>query len=217
LGGIGAQGHPALLSAVAASRLMWFPEAGLGYYPVPPAFNTYDGEYFDKYAGYAKTEMGERLNLARMSLVGRHYHGTLVDIGVGCGAFVGARADTFGYDINVKAIEWLNYRDLWHNPYARPCQAISLWDVLEHIPDFPALLDRVSEYVFVSLPIFSGPEHVLISKHYRKDEHVWYFTELGFIRLMSALGWRCVEINGDETLLGREDIRSFAFRRREDK
>jgi hypothetical protein len=199
---------------LSAARLTWFPEAGCGYYPVPPAVNTYDGAYFDKYAEYARTEMGGRLNAARMALVNRHHDGHLVDIGVGCGSFVEARANTHGYDINVKAIEWLNYRDLWWNPYVRPCQAVSMWDVLEHIHDFPALLDQVREYVFVSLPVFSGPEDVLKSRHYRKDEHVWYFTPLGFIRLMSGLGWRCIEMNDEETRIGRDSIGSFAFRRR---
>lgn len=180
---------------------------------MPPSVNTYDAAYFDKYAEYAQTEMGGRLNLARMALVGRHYHGTLVDIGIGCGSFLKARGDTYGYDVNFKAIEYLNREDLWWNPHVRPCAAASMWDVLEHIADFPALLAQVREFVFVSLPVFSGAEDVLRSRHYRKDEHVWYFTSVGFIRVMSGLGWRCLETNDDETRIGRDSIGSFAFRR----
>ena len=33
-------------------------------------------------------------------------------------------------------------------------------------------------------------------------------------RLMSTLGWRCEEVNEDETRIGRDSIASFAFRRR---
>jgi methyltransferase family protein len=207
---------PSLLTMLAAGRLVWFPEAGCGYYPVPPAVNTYDGAYFDKYKAYADTDMGRRLNAARLALVNRHYAGHLVDIGIGCGSFVADRPNTHGYDVNVKAIEWLNHRHLWWNPYTRNCRAASMWDVLEHISDFPMLLDCVREWLFVSLPVFSGPDHVLASKHYRKDEHFWYFTINGFTRLMNGLGWDTVEVNGEETEIGRDCIASFAFRRRED-
>ena len=158
--------------------------------------------------------MGRRLTGSRMALVNRHWGGPLVDIGIGCGDFVGARVATFGYDINPYAVEWLRRRALWWDPYQRACRAASMWDVLEHIPDFPALLEQIHDYVFVSLPVFDGPDHVLRSRHYRKDEHFWYFTAAGFIRLMSGLGWQCLERNDAETRLGREGIASFAFGRR---
>jgi hypothetical protein len=32
---------------------------------------------------------------------------------------------------------------------------------------------------------------------------------------MAGLGWQCLEVNEDETRLGRDGIGSFAFRRRE--
>jgi Methyltransferase domain len=216
LGGIGTQDAPPILGMIAASHLAWFPEVQIGYYPVPPAVNVYDDDYFAKYVAYAQTELGQRLTLARMALVNRHHgNGPLVDVGIGCGSFVDARENTHGYDINVRGIEWLNRRDLWWNPYTRRCRAISLWDVIEHIADFPALLARVDEFVFVSLPIFTGPDDVLLSRHYRRDEHVWYFTRDGFVRVMSGLGWQLLEENNDETRLGRDSIGSFAFRRRE--
>jgi hypothetical protein len=200
---------------IAAQRLVWFPEVGVGYFPVAPAVNIYDDAYFNKYVEYGQTEMGQRLNVARMSLVNRHYQGHLVDVGIGSGSFIDRRPNTHGYDVNTRAVEWLNRRDLWWNPYTRRCRAASLWDVLEHIPDFPALLERVDEFVFASLPIFEGPDDVLKSRHYRKDEHVWYFTIAGLIHVMSGFGWQCLEVNHDESRLGRDGIGSFAFRRRE--
>jgi hypothetical protein len=199
---------------IAAQRLMWFPEAGVGYFPVSPAVNVYDEAYFNKYVEYARTEMGQRLTVARMALVNRHYQGHLVDVGIGCGSFIDARENTSGYDINIRAVEWLNRRDIWWNPYVRACQAVSMWDVLEHIADFPALLERVREFVFVSLPVFSGPDDVLRSRHYRTDEHCWYFTVEGLMHVMAGLGWQCLETNDEETRLGRDGIASFAFRRR---
>lgn len=200
---------------IAAQRLIWFPEACCGYFPVSAAVNVYDEAYFAKYVEYGQTELGQRLTIARMALVNRHYQGHVVDIGIGSGSFVDARENTSGYDINIRGVEWLNRRDLWWNPYTRRCRAVSMWDVLEHIADFPALLERVDEFAFVALPIFMGPEHVLRSRHYRTDEHCWYFEAEGLIQVMAGLGWQCLEVNEDETRLGRDGIGSFAFRRRE--
>ena len=204
---------PSILRALAVRTLTWFPEYGVGHFPVKASLDTYGEAYFAKYREYAATEMGRRITAARLALVNRHWGGPLIDIGIGCGDFLSARVATYGYDINLTAVEWLHAKDLWWNPYQRPCRAASMWDVLEHIDDFPRLLEQVHDYLFVSLPVFTGPDHVLASKHYRKDEHYWYFTEAGFTRLMSGLGWKCLEKNDDETKLGRDGIGSFAFGR----
>lgn len=214
LGGLKFEDAPPILKMLAARSLTWFPELECGYFPATPGSHTYGQAYFDKYAEYAATEMGKRLNATRMALVNRHWGGPLVDIGIGSGQFVTSRPGTCGYDINLTAMEWLDRHERWWNPYQHPCAAASMWDALEHIADFPALLEQIHEYLFVSLPVFDGPDHVLRSKHYRKDEHYWYFTEAGFVRLMSGLGWKCVETNHDETRLGRDGIASFAFARR---
>jgi hypothetical protein len=205
---------PTLLTALAGGRLAWFPEMGVGYFPVSGAEHVYDEAYFDKYAAYEGTEMDRQLNAARVALVARHYAGELVDVGIGSGSFVTARPHTFGYDINSAGIRWLKHRSLWWSPYVRACEAVSLWDVLEHMPDFPTLLGHVGRFAFVALPVFEGPEHVLGSKHFRRDEHCWYFTVAGFLRVMHGLGWHCIEKNADESEIGRDCIASFAFRRR---
>jgi len=92
-------------------------------------------------------------------------------------------------------------------------QAISLWDVLEHIHDFRSLLASVRSWVFVSVPIFADRDYVLRSKHFRPQEHVWYFTARGLIDVMRALGFECIEQSDVESRIGREDIGTFAFRR----
>jgi hypothetical protein len=213
--GFGIAHEPPILKLLTARSLAWFPEHDLGWFPAVPGPATYGRAYFDKYAAYAETEMGRRLNAARIALVERHHRGELVDIGIGCGGFVAARPNTFGYDVNPIAVDWLRQRDLWWNPYQQSCRAASMWDVLEHVADFPKLLAQVRDRVFVSLPIFRGLDHVLASKHFRRDEHYWYFTRDGFLRAMAGLGWESIEVNHAETALGREDILSFAFARRE--
>jgi hypothetical protein len=204
---------PRCLTRTLATELCWFPELGYGYYPATGGTHIYDEAYFAKYQGYAQTELGSKLNVARIALVARHYTGHLVDIGIGSGAFVNARPFTWGYDVNPAGVAWLKAREKLWNPYRQPCLAMSFWDSLEHIPDFPKLLEQVEDSVFISLPVFPGPAEVLKSKHYRKDEHYWYFSKAGLIIFMDRLGWKLREVSDIETILGRDGIASFAFRR----
>lgn len=193
------------------SNFVWLPEVGLGHYPVTE--KPYDAAYWAKYVGYAGTTMGRRINGARNALVARYWDGAVLDVGIGCGQFVEGRPNTRGYDVNPVGMAWLLERDLWTDPYLGVSSAVTLWDVFEHIHEPDKLLENVAQWVFMSLPIFDGPDHVLRSKHYRTDEHVWYFTRRGLLHFMEENGFRCVEHNTAESLLGREDIGSFAFRR----
>lgn len=191
--------------------LCWWPELGRGYYPVSGA--PYDAAYFDKYRSYSGATIGMRLNQARLYLVGRHWHGHVLDVGIGCGQFVESHPDASGYDVNPAGVEWLKGRGKWCDLYAQPVEAATFWDSLEHIDDMCAALAQVRRFAFVSIPIFDGPNHVLASKHYRKDEHYHYFTHSGFVRFMEAEGFVLRESNDMETVIGREGIGSFAFER----
>lgn len=197
--------------------LIWDPESQTGFYPVNPEHAPYDQGYFDKYSEYAKTDLGRVLREGRFDLVSRHHQGELVDIGIGCGDFIAFRNDagqpTFGHDINLAGKEWLLERGIYRNPFQETVEAISLWDVLEHITFHDSLLERVRSWVFVSVPIFTGPENILSSKHFRRDEHCWYWTEKSIQDYMAAFGFATVEVSYFETEAGRESIASFAFRR----
>jgi Methyltransferase domain len=157
---------------------------------------------------------------ARFNFVERHYRGPLVDVGIGSGAFVelrrGRGRTTYGYDVNPAGMEWLEQRMLLVDPHLVVFEAVTLWDVLEHIPDFQSLLANVREWLFVSLPIFRDAEHALRSKHFRPDEHCWYFTRDGLVFALKLCGFVLVSESKVETDLGREDIGTFAFRRDRD-
>jgi len=206
---------------IAQRELTWIQNPGIGYYPVQPSTFPYDSAYFSKYAGYARTPMGAQLNAFRRAFVNRYWGDkVLVDIGVGCGQFIESRALTYGYDVNPAGVEWLRERALYRDPYSsefaeRGIDAISCWDVLEHIENPAPLLSSVRSWVFVSIPVFRDLNHILGSKHYRPEEHFWYWTEHGFDAFMSAHGFEVVKVSDEETQLGREDILSFALRRRE--
>ena len=170
----------------------------------------YDGSYFQHYRELDATETGAALTKARVDMVRRHYDGTdVVDVGIGGGRFVEA-IDGFGYDINKDAVGWLGGEGRYREPSA--C-ALTFWDSLEHIPAPDRAVDAARDWVFVSMPIYSGVSDVLSSKHYKPGEHIWYWTRDGLIRWFHRLGFFCVEVNSVETELGREGILSFAFRR----
>ena len=202
-----------LWDSLRSERLCWIPELGLGYLDAPPI--PYDEHYFGNYAALADTDIGRRLNAARVAMLRRHWSGTVgavVDIGIGAGTFVQA-AGVKGFDINPVGVAWLKERGLFVDPYRAPIDVACCWDVIEHISDPGPLLDNVRERVLVSVPIFRDAEHVLHSKHQKKGEHFWYFTERGFLWFMDAHGWKVVETNDYESVIGREDIMSYAFAR----
>ena len=199
-------------------RMVWLPELDLGYYPVEAGAEPYNQHYFDRFGEQAQSDIGKRLMRARCAMVSRHYNSELLDIGIGSGAFIEERAnwrgDTFGFDVNPAGVEWLKARNLYRDPFGKePVYAASMWDVLEHIEDFRPLLERVRHYLFVSLPIFAHADHACNSKHFRPDEHYWYFTRNSFVKLIQSLGFSLIEENMVETELGRADIKSYAFKR----
>jgi hypothetical protein len=194
--------------------LVWLPERGMGFYPVTQS--PYDEAYFEKYRQYADTPLGQRLTDERIALVDRWARdAAVVDIGIGSGQFIEERNDreqvTFGFDINPAAVDWLQAHGLWLDPYAEPVEVMTFWDSLEHIPNPHALLCNATRAVFVSMPVFQDARHILASKHFRTDEHCWYWTREGFIAWMKEHGFDCLEHCTVESLAGREDVHSFAF------
>lgn len=174
----------------------------------------YDEGYFDHYAALEGNAIARALNAARSGLVNRHVgpERTVLDVGVGSGEFVASRPNTSGHDINPKAIEWLKARGRWAENLMG-FDAYTFWDVLEHVPSPNVYFKRMPEgaYLFTSLPIFGDLKTVRQSKHYKPNEHLYYFTERGFVDWMAAYRFRLLERNDFETVAGRENILSFAF------
>lgn len=199
----------------AEDGLVWLPERGMGFYPVDEADEPYDEAYFEKYVEYAGSEMGVRLNNKRIEFVSSFVYDSMdvCDVGIGCGHFVEGRglSTTRGYDVNPAGVRWLKERGVFLDIYTEMVYAATFWDALEHIADPAAVLKNVLAYAFVSIPIFESAEHVLRSRHFRKDEHRWYWTRDGLIGWMERQGFECRAHNTMESLEGREDIHTFAF------
>lgn len=195
------------------SSFVWWPELGIGFHPKPAM--DYQEDYWQKYRQLDNTDVGAALTRSRIDLVRRHFSGVAVDIGIGGGRFV-EESGSLGFDINAQAMEWLDGRGSLCDPYSQEVDAITCWDSLEHIPDPTALLRQVRQWIFVSLPIFSGPDHALKSRHYKPGEHIWYWTHSGFVNWCAGHGFDLVEHNDAETQIGRDGIMSYAFRRPND-
>lgn len=208
----------------ALDGLTWWPERGMGYFPVR-SNGVYDLAYFQKYQAYAATAQGRAITRARAELVIRHlgWEAWLLDVGIGCGAFLEHMrkpqdSHAFGFDVNPAGVNWLMDKGWWSLPdenrggWDRSWQAMTFWDSLEHIPE-PTETLLHTEWAFMTLPIFTGPDHVLHSKHFRRNEHYWYFTRRGLVDWMASQGFTCIEHNTMEQLLEREDVDTFVFRR----
>jgi hypothetical protein len=203
--------------SVAIDRLMWFPEAGYGYFECDTE-GVYTSDYFDRFARQAETPVGAAIMDARCDLVSRFGVETLLDVGIGSGAFLSAwwsiGGGGFGDDVNPAGVAWLDGRGK-RRRLASGHDVVTFWDVLEHIRRPDEALANVKRLAFVALPIFRDGDHVLTSRHYRKDEHFHYWTRAGFIAFAESCGFRVVYAGADETLLGRDDIETFVLERKE--
>lgn len=202
--------------AVADRDLMVSVYSGCAYQadmssPVP-----YDDAYFDKYVGYEGQDIARKINKGRVALVNT-YAGSftdVLDVGIGSGEFIKSRNHTFGIDVNKKAMAWLREHGRAASSLAG-FRAYSFWDVLEHIETPENYFNQMAEgsYLFTSIPVFGDIQRVRNSKHYRPNEHFYYWTEAGFVDWMRLYNFRLLERDDFETEAGREDIVSFAFRR----
>lgn len=173
---------------------------------------SYDQDYFSKYESYKGTDVSKKIHDTRVGLVKKYHPGRILDIGVGNGDFIEAHGNCHGYDINPVAASWLK-RERIYNENIELFDAFSMWDVIEHIPAPSEYFNRMKQgsYLFTSIPIFENLSDIRKSKHYKPGEHLYYFTEKGFLFYMSRNRFSLIDSNDNETKVGREGIMSFAF------
>lgn len=202
---------------LARGKFVWLEQLGIGYLECEPV-DVYNQEYFEKYRAMRSSDIACQLNQFRVELANRHCNNhPVVDVGIGDGAFMedleGSGTDALGYDINPAAIRWLRERGSWADLYTKRWPVVTFWDSLEHMRDPRPALYHVQEIAIISIPIFRSAEHALSSKHFRPDEHYWYFTEDGMEIFLARQGFTVTEVLDNETQLGREDIKTFVAQR----
>lgn len=206
--------HP----SVPDGDLMLCPEHGVAYQADMTVEVPYDEAYFDKYIQYEGSEIAQALNAGRVALVNKWAgrSGGVVDVGIGSGEFIKSRGGwTWGHDVNPKAVAWLKERGLWRKDLSA-ASAVTFWDVLEHVREPDGYFEQLccGALFFTCLPIFDDLTQIRKSKHYRPNEHFYYWTEAGFVHWMTAKGFDLLDRQDFETQAGREAILSFAFRKR---
>lgn len=196
--------------------LMLCPERGVAYQRDMSVLVDYDDAYFDRYVEREGKEIARKLNAGRVDLVNRHAGAAAIvcDIGVGSGEFIKSRPNTVGHDVNPKALIWLAQQRKASGQIDQ-YRAFTFWDVLEHIPDPNGYFKRIPEgsYLFTCLPVMSDLKRIRESRHYKPGEHLYYFTEPGFIDWMALYRFRFLERLDFETRAGRDQVTSFAFKR----
>ncbi len=177
----------------------------------------YDKHYFETYVRLEKTDISKKLNDGRTSIT-QKYCNSLLDIGVGSGEFIKqSKLLVYGYDINAVGVRWLREGGIFRDPYQEMPQVdgLTFWDSIEHIPNPNELLMRMRPdcYAFISLPIFTDLLLVRQSKHYKPNEHYYYYTAHGMINFMTDSGFQLVELSDQESRAGRENILTFVFKK----
>lgn len=200
---------------VNGSEFKYFDDFGIGYLKnTKNDSDVYDEYYFESYKNREATRIGLLLNSSRIEYTIRSSENSksVCDIGVGSGAFVKGY-DCYGFDVNPYAVSYLKSINKFSNPYETKFDYITMWDVIEHIDCPEDLLTNVNKGVILSTPIYKNREHILTSKHFKPNEHIWYFTDTGIKHYMSLFGFECVTQHNEETLIGRESIGSYFFKR----
>lgn len=189
---------------------------GWAYQTIPSTIQ-YDKEYWEKYIQYESNSICKSLNDFRCSLT-QKYCTNVLDVGIGSGIFLkNLQINKKGFDVNQHAVDWLKDNNLYHNPYEEEnnFDGFCFWDVLEHFENPNDILSKVpkNSYVITSLPIFKDITKIHLSKHYRPNEHLCYFTSIGVVSYFRELFFECVEVRSDEIQIGREDIMAFVFKK----
>jgi len=93
-------------------------------------------------------------------------------------------------------------------------EMVTMWDVLEHIPDFTELKDLFDRTKYVAITVPIKPEDMPWEnyKHFKPGEHLHYYTQ----DLLKALFYRygfMLEKAGTPECPPREDVYSFIFKK----
>lgn len=95
-----------------------------------------------------------------------------------------------------------------------------IFDVLEHLIDLRNILRSIPfKQLITTIPIvpdeiFKDFSKLKTWKHYKPDEHIWYFTKLGFEEMIESCGWYIFEMTENCECPPRSDVFSYCLRRK---
>lgn len=163
----------------------------------------YDSSYIEKYNAYPLRQLAYiRLATLRQlqKITGIR---PVFDYGCGSGAFIDAceenRISVSGYDPAT------NKNNEPHNLSAYG--TVTFFDVLEHIPDIERIMLMLPHSIIVAIPdsscVFSGEVEWQRWRHYRPNEHLFYFSPISLNLLFKKYGYELKFDNYDEDFIRR--------------
>jgi SAM-dependent methyltransferase len=180
-----------------------------------PAVPAADDYYRANYPDYERQNSTRKLDfylgiLRRHVPAGARVH----ELGVGLGAFL-ARAcreyDCSGSEVDAHGLREARRRapgaQLWEGsseriPQDPPPAAVVAWDVLEHIPDLDAALDRIRArlapggFLLAVVPVYDGPLGCLVRRLDRDPTHLWKWSRHTWAERLARHGFELVESGG---------------------
>jgi SAM-dependent methyltransferase len=190
-------------------------KCGLAFtYPQPAALDEqYDGAYFDLY----RQRRSFRLRRGDARLRGielLRQPGSLLDIGCslgyfieaanargwyGCGVEISPQASQYARELGLE-VETGDLLDVGYPAASFDC--VTMWDVLEHVPDPTAHMLEVNRIlVDGGLVVIGTPNlgHFRFRmkpenwRHLKPSEHVYYFTKSSITQLLNKTGFEMVQ------------------------
>jgi hypothetical protein len=171
-----------------------------------------------------QTEHAKKINEIRWEFVKKHiplingyqrfnkYESVnVLDYGCGVGWFAAFKPGSV-YDNNMDTfdISPVPQTGIRHDNYV----LLTLWDVLEHIPDFTELapLLKITEFVAITIPIKPDDVEWIAWKHFKPGEHLHYYDLKLLQALFGVYGFKLLEDSTPECP-PRLDIHSMIFER----
>jgi hypothetical protein len=166
----------------------------------------YNADYLLHYKLYGRTTFGKALNKKRWSFVLNNTQ-TNVLLDFGCGA------DSFS-DLKPNGIKVFSYDPYFKKDFSflhASLDTVTFWDSFEHITRLGIVPLLGAKQIVMSIPIIYDGLDICSWKHFRPGEHIWYFSQKALIRLMQKWGYKIINSDDFESVMGREDIFSYCF------
>jgi len=155
-------------------------------------------QYDNAYVGQAAFSHKSTANL-RVGYILEHIPASelisVLDFGSGQGHFVknmNSVIPTSAYDLaNLPELE-----DFYiQNPYQYNFSLVTFFDSLEHCYDIGWVISNIkARYICISVPWCHSYSEYWMTKwrHFKPNEHLWYFTEKSLLTFMDRMGYNCL-------------------------
>lgn len=176
----------------------------------------FEQEYFEKIYDDSYDQRNPKYKFQRYlkSLRKIIPHGKLLDIGCAYGSFIKEAEKYFdvnGSDISEHAIEIAQKRlpectftvsDINNLQFDRKFDAITCFDILEHVPNIEEALNKLkvllstSGVILISVPVYDGFVGKLVTKLDKDPTHVHKISRYGWLDLLQSNGFEIINWEG---------------------